>query len=321
MTILHYFDDNDSIVARYVALLTQTIGTKVTMLCASKARDFKRLYAEQHPDIVHVHGQPQPSLPSDCRLVITPHGHTLPSMKAYVVVARSQMELNALKGQFKRVTIVRNPLVTRTTTNEECATLLMTIYQQVMDSNVLQLMSTQVRRAMAILLSAASRDDRRWVEPVLAPGSLSLTALDFRRLYIYTQHEGVLPLLQKGLRLFSMDAPEPQPIVSYLPDTFNQPQPMTGTSIIDLLRDVKANGPSLLRLSEIDSALHDNSLDETALMSQIDDKGLRPLLAATLNLLKDQLLLTEGFMPCPPASDRDSEPLRLQLEKRQDVMA
>ena len=93
---------------------------------------------------------------------------------------------------------------------------------------------------------------------------------------------------------------------------------MDGADIPTLLADVKANGPSLLRLCELATALRSDSLDEARLLSQLSDQ-LRPLLASTLQLLDEQNLITEGFMPCTPVDDGNTRLLRRQLTRRQHI--
>ena len=59
ISILHVYDDNDSMAARYVAMLTATLGDSVQSEQASTAAQLKEMASRQPAfDIVHVHGNP-----------------------------------------------------------------------------------------------------------------------------------------------------------------------------------------------------------------------------------------------------------------------
>ncbi len=317
ISILHVYDENDMPSANYVSMLTKAIGDKASMQAATNAKDCKSRCAERHYDILHLHAQPTFELPPGHRLVVTPHGRQLGPIKAFVVIARSQLERNRLAEQFTRIETVRNPLITRTTTPEACAQQMMAIYQRVMDSSVYELMNDATRRLLPILLSAAIGGDSRWVDATEL--KTLLPEVNFRQLYLYAEHEGVLPHVERGLRLLKIDAPAYEPVSSYLPASFSLPQPLSGSSIATLLDDISKNGPSLLRLVEISEALHQDDLDEGQLLERVDDAKLQPFLSAVLQLLAEQTLLTEGFMPCPPAQSRETQLLRDMLLSRQQI--
>lgn len=317
ISILHLYDDNDSMAARYAAMLAQGSAPQAAAFTAGDSETFHRLFALHHPDIVHVHGLPRTSLPPGCRVVLTPHGHPMATDRPYVVVARSAMEAQALG--YERTEVVRNPLITRTTTAEDCTRQMLHIYQRVMQSHVLPLMSSSTKALLALLLAAAIARDRRWLGPQADQAAELLRQADVQQLYIYATHEGVLPLLQQGLSVLSLEAPPAAPFHSYLPSGYQRPQPCASQSAADILADIDSHGPSLLRLCELSEALRDDQLDEAALLAQLDDRHLRQLLEALLPLLAEQTLLTEGFMPCPPTDNALSERLRQSLMARQQI--
>ena len=141
MNILHVYDENDHMSAQYVDMLTTATASYVTMRSATSIDAFRQHSDKLRPDIVHVHAKPSFSLPQGLRLVVTPHGSPLTRQNAYVVVARSKMEYDELTKQCKRVEIVLNPIITRTTSADTCAPQMLRIYQRIMDSSVLQLMN------------------------------------------------------------------------------------------------------------------------------------------------------------------------------------
>jgi len=281
------------------------------------------------PDIIHQHGIPQftpPSLGGGDgelpRIVLSPDGTRYsPSSlgwgrgEPYVLIARSPMEYERLKDLHPRVEIVRNPLITRTTIPADCARQHLRIYQRVLHSDVLPLLSDDSRHVLALLLKAAICGDRRWVTvPPLLEGDE--VRLDFPRLYIYAEQEGVLPLLMTGLQLLGIEAPSKQPAESYLPADYQQPQPMPTATITELVTDLQKNGPTLLRLTETDRVLRCDSTDEAQLLTSLRSQKLLPFFSSILQLLSEQTLLDEGFMPCPPVDNHTTQQLRKQLRNR-----
>ena len=156
------------------------------------------------------------------RLIITPHGHPLPRVPAYAVVARSPMEHDSLAKQHPHVETVRNPIITRTTTAATCAAQMMRIYQHVANSFLLPLLSPSSRQALATLLCVAIGGDARWAIQPLP------TDADYHQLQAYARLEGVLPMVRKGLRLMAVEVPEPEEMDCYLPAGYKVPQRMQG---------------------------------------------------------------------------------------------
>lgn len=184
-------------------------------------------------------------------------------------------------------------------------------------------MDTPVRRAMKLIMSAAVYGDLRWLKLDDSDMSVinSLKPIDFQRIYIYSSNEGMLQQAEKGLALLGINAPAFQPVECYLPHSYKKPEPLNSTNIIDIISDIRTKGPSLLRLSELISALHKDNLDEGKLTRQLEERSMMPLFSSALQLASEKLFLTEGFMPCPPSDNRETQQLRIKLEKRQDVMA
>jgi len=324
MHILHIYDASNSQAAHYVAMLMAQTTGQATMSVATTADDFRRQQEEQQPDIVHLHGKQPFALPKGLRLVVTPHGEPLTAQAAYVVVGRSKMESDELRQQCQRTETVLNPIITRTTTPESCAQQMMSIYERVMNSSVIQLLTATTRHALAVLLCAAIGGDRRWVSQTDAESVSKVGSQQFHLLYTHAEREGVLPLVRQGIGIIGVDAPPYAPIAGYLPDGYCQPEPfkrgqpshITGDDIPAILADIKGHGLSLLRLTELNRALRHDTLDEEQLVNRLTDQHLLPFFQALLQVLAEQTLLTEGFMPCTPADNRDTLQLRQQLEQR-----
>ena len=318
MKVLHVYRHDNPRLAKYVSLLSQAMSADVECVFADNASDVRLAVKDFQPDIIHQHGQPIDNLRLDnlrhptapARLVISPHGETVDTSKAYVVIARSPYELTCHATERKE--LVRNPLITKTITFDEAAAAIHTVYQRVMDSHPLELMDVGTRTLLAFLLKAGLLGDKAWVKDDLRLGDLRLD--DLRHLFIYVELEGVLDIVKRGIAVLGIYAPPKPTIDCYLPHGYKTPQPLPKATIPELLKDIDAHGLTLLRLTELMKRLHEDSLDEAALMEQLEADKRRPLFQLLLQILSEQTLLTEGFMPCPPLDNSYTENLRQQLE-------
>ena len=319
MTVLHVYSPSCSMAESYVQMLRDTVGNSISMLHATTEADMKKLLkANPRPDIIHQHGSLRFSLPAACRLVITPHGEQVSdSTKEYVVIARSDMERQSLSAQFKRVETILNPIITRTTTPQVCARQLMRIYQRVVDSDVFPLMSWNTKDALFTLLLAAISEDRRWISRESV--QVFNREINYRQLYIYARYEGIMHLVHQGFNILGIAAPTVEPTESYLPEGYAIPQPIKDKGIVPLLTDIQQKGPSMLRLAETAKALRNDCLNEEQLLNELDTQQLRGTLESVLQLLEENALITEGFMPCSPAETSNTKRLRNLLYTRQAV--
>ena len=309
--VLHIYSKENTSAARYVSRLTDAMkGMVVSASCDDKA-DFAALCAEVGPDIVHVHGNV--GIRTEARKVLSTDGAALTDSDYYALIARSRIEANRLKAP--RTEIIRNPLITKTTTFESAARSMMAVYQKVMDSNPLPLLSQPVRQLLGMLLKAGILGDRRWA--IRTPNDSSIptagndtidasfmTPTDFRLLYIYSDLEGVLPIVERGIGVLRLQAPQRETAESYLPADYSKPASMAGRTIPEMLHDLQQNGPSLCRLADIFAALYDPHLREDELNVQLQQSELKPLFMSVLQILTEVAGLDEGFMPCPPADNR-----------------
>lgn len=311
MRVLHVYDQANKQLAHYVSELCRSLSGKAECMVVDDAKALQRTYASFRPDIVHQHGHAIGGLPANARIAVSPHGEDAKFQNAYIVIARSVIEARRLGCQ--RVETVQNPLITKAITFAEASDKLMGVYQRVMDSHPCELISDVTRRALASLLKAGICGDRRWLseEEAQLPEDI-----DWRRLYIYAEYEGVLMLVYLGLQVLGMSAPEKEKTMSYLPDGYTIPTSMAGMSIMKMLNDIKENGPSLLRLTDIDHALRSDEMDEKNLIETLEHKKEKALFQSMLQLLSEQTMLTEGFMPCQPLDNQTTKRLRMQLQAR-----
>ena len=356
MKVLHVYRHDNPRLAEYVRLLSQAMPADVECAFADNASDVRLGIKDFQPDIIHQHGQPtannQYPIPPT-RLVVSPHGETVDIAKAYAVIARSPYELSSCDTERKE--LVRNPLITKTITFEEAAAAIHIVYQRVMDSHPLELMDTNTRHLLAVLLKAGLLGDKGWVAGQCSTVNGQCSTVNgqwptvndsqFRLLFIYASLEGVLDIVERGIKVLSITDAEANSslftlhsslftshsslftseahhssLKNYLPQGYKTPVPLDGATIPQLLRDIDANGITLLRLTELMKLLYDDSLDEDALLEQIDDMNARPQLQLLLQILSEQMLLTEGFMPCPPLDNSFTENLRQQIENHLRVI-
>ena len=91
---------------------------------------------------------------------------------------------------------------------------------------------------------------------------------------------------------------------------------MPTATFTELVADIYQNGPSLLRLTELDRLLRRDTTDEAQLLQALRRQHRQSFFASILQLMSEQTLLTEGFMPCKPLDNRTTQQLRQQLRNR-----
>ena len=304
--VLHIYPKNDPLTTRYVHLLMDKIESKAT----DNAVEFKSICQQWQPDIIHQHGSVDVKHQGHSRWVVSPNGLVSDFDDYYAVIARSPLEADNLqKAGVKRIEIIKNPLITKQVDFEETAGKMRHVYEKVMNSNPLDLMDDDAKQALAVILKAAICGDKRWVEQYL-PVSTS----QMRLLYIYASLEGVLPLLDDGIKLIGMEQPKREAFECYLPENYTVPTSMPASGILILLADIQQNGLSLRRLADIFSALYADTHDDSKLITMLEDNNLKPMFASILKILQEQLLLDDGYMPCPVIDNSATNHLRKSLQ-------
>lgn len=319
MKILHAYPQNSSLIAHYVSIITAAMGTHVENRTVENASEASRQCREWKPDIVHVHGNLGYQLPRHQRLAVTPHGADV-NLKAYVIIARSPMEQQRLKEMgHQRIEVVRNPIITQTTTPQKAARQLLEIYQRIIDSNVLELMDEQTHEMLRTLIKAGITNDRRWVE-----SRKTSTEVNWRLLFIYAYQEGIDDLLQQGITALGIKTPafDAASIKTYLPDGYTLPQP-TDSDQLHLLLDsigeeIGKKQFALCRLTQLHQLLMRGDIDEEKLIADLDTKHLL-LLKRLLQVACTETLLDEGFMPVDPIDDRQTRLIRSLIYRHLEI--
>ena len=329
--VLHIYPKADPSLAQYVDTVTAAMPSGIECRKADSPRHLKEICQDWQPDIAHIHGPALASLPPRVRIVFSPHGAAvsqtvapcgsparskrpqaaLPIRKAYVLIARSPIERQHLAtAPHSRIEVIRNPLITKTTTVNEAADLLAAVYQKVIDSDVRQLMDEHTLDMLRTLLKAGITADSRWV----AMRQLHQDP-DWRQLFIYARDEGVLDTLTRGIHTLRLNPPpiDAATICNYLPAGYLPPDEAQPLSIPDILRsadiDIRSRHLSLSRIVQLHSALFLTDVDDVQLLQSLDP-AQRQLLSRLLQLASEESLLDEGFMPAPPINDRGTHLIR-----------
>jgi len=304
----------------YINSLSAAMEGMVETEQANSEADAEARCVQWKPDVVHLHGAMAEKLSQKARCIVTPHGQELTSTRAYAIVARSEMERKRLlKAGLKRVEVIRNPVITRTTTFSEAARQYCDIYRRVSDSNVRQLMSDNTLFALHRLLKVAIMGDRRWVE-----NDTEENEVDWRQLQIYAWQEGVSDELRRGAEIMELTMPaiDAAAVKSFLPYGYKRPE-KTGehevATLLEIINDeISKHEMSLCRIVELHQALADNSLDEDRLMSTIDGNRRR-LLQRLLFIAQTETLLDVGYMPAEPLNDRTTKNIYQTLINHQQL--
>ena len=329
--VLHIYPKANPSLAQYVDTVTAAMPSGIECRKADSPRHLKEICQDWQPDIAHIHGPALASLPPRVRIVFSPHGAAvsqtvapcgsparskrpqaaLPIRKAYVLIARSPIERQHLAtAPHNRIEVIRNSLITKTTTVNEAADLLAAVYQKVIDSDVRQLMDEHTLDMLRTLLKAGITADSRWV----AMRQLHQDP-DWRQLFIYARDEGVLDTLTRGIHTLRLNPPpiDAATICNYLPAGYLPPDEALSLSIPDILRsadiDIRSRHLSLSRIVQLHSALFLTDVDDVQLLQSLDP-AQRQLLSRLLQLASEESLLDEGFMPAPPINDRGTHLIR-----------
>ena len=341
MKVLHLYDTNDELIAQHVTML-EIQGAGFTTQTVSSP--LEKIQVEI-PDLVHVHGcwnrsvsqQAERLSQQGARIVLTPHGALQPWIlsqqrpvekttqsalwqrrlvqQAYAVIAQGKMEYDGLRklGWNPRVELIRNAVTTNTITPEEMRRQTSHIYQKVMDSYTLPLLSPDTVKLLAILLKAGITGDKRWVNSQFQiPNSEYIT---WRQLLLYADHENVRQFVDRGISIMGISAPQliTANIKAYLPQDYKQPVPLTTYDPVAIAQHTMSEPLSLLRLVELDHALRQPDIDDNSLADELADQSMTRHFQRLLQLLSEQTMLDEGFMPLPPINDRLTQQMRRQL--------
>ena len=348
MKILHVYPKTDEMVAQHVTQLMEGMQLSAEVQAVSHLADFKSVFKTFAPDIVHCHGCWQYGIVNagnfarrqGARIVLSPHGQLEPWVleekplqekfhktalwqkpfveKAYALIAFGKMEqqyLSRLKWN-PRIEMVHNAVITNSTTREQMCAQTFAIYQKVLDSNVLEQMDEGTQQLMATIIKAGTLGDKRWTTTLQMPATV-----DWRRMLIYAEHQNIRNYVDYGINILGLHAHDVDTghLPAYFPDNYQRPQPIkqligdyNGDETDYLLRMVRQieKQPLLLHLIEFTRELYRDTVNDDQLIEAIGEKGLTKYAGRLMQVLHEQTLLDEGYMPVDPIDDRGTKHIR-----------
>ena len=346
MKILHIYPKSDDVIMRHVSLLTEGMRLSADVQVATSLSEFKIRFQQQNPDIVHCHGCWQYAVVSAARMarkrgarvVLSPHGQLQPWVleerplqeklqkallwqkssveQAYALIAFGKMEQKHLQ-QMKwnpRIEMILNALITNSITPQEMCSQTYAVYQKVLDSNTLEQMDDHTQGMLAAIIKASITGDRRWV-------TFETGDTDWRRLLIYAEHEHVRNYVDYGINILGLSTLQidTEKIAAYFPDGYKMPESIKTIIgeykgdetdyLVRMIRQIEKQ-PLLLHLIELSRELRRDSVNDDRLKEALEEKGLTKYAARLMQVLSEQTLLEEGYMPLQPLDDRGTRQIR-----------
>ena len=359
MRILHFFPKEDCMISEYVAMLHESMGLECSNEMVSEAKDAQQNLRSSHYDILHIHGCWNGSLyfivrqaiKSGTRIVLSPYGQLEPwVMKegywkeklpkrllfqhaivchAYAIIVQGKMEEECLSklGWNSRTVIIRNSLITNTINAHDMAQQMQNVYRKIMDSNTLQLMTSNTRITLRQLLKVGITGDKRWL------GESYVTITDhnqWRMLYCYVHHEQVADIVKRGLNILHMEAPDfdISKMPCFLPDGYEPSKTIEEAigmqfatendrlmaTFRHLRRLALRRRLTLAHLAELDKELRYHDAAEDQLCDALKEHHLYVFARRIMQLAHVFTGLDEGLMPMPMLEDRQTRIMKKNIE-------
>jgi hypothetical protein len=352
MKILHVYPKTDEMVSQHVAQLMEGMQHSVEVQAVSNLVDIKKVYKTFNPDIVHCHGCWQYSIVNagnfarkhGARIILSPHGQLEPWVleekplqekfhktalwqkpfveKAYALIAFGKMEqqfLAHLKWN-PRIEVIHNAVITNSTTRERMCSQTFAVYQKVLDSNVLEQMNDDTQQLMATIIKAGTLGDMRWTE-------FNMTErIDWRRMFVYAEHQNIRNYVDYGINVLGLSTPtiDTEHLPAYFPENYQRPLSIkkligeykgdeTGY-LVRMIRQIEKQ-PLLLHLIELTRELYRDTVNDDLLQEALEQKKLTKFAARLMQVLHEQTLLDEGYMPVDPIDDRGTQKIRESITK------
>ena len=352
MKVLHVYPKSDSLIERHVTLLAEGMRQSAEVKVADNVVTFKKFFREMEPDIVHCHGCWQfflaravsYAIRHQARVVLTPHGQLEPWVikrqsvqenisktllwqrrtveHAYAVILLGKFEHENFRklGWNQRTDQIHNAVITNAITQAEMCTQTFAVYQKVMDSNTLEQMDEESLRALTIIIKVGIMGDRRWVKDI----NIDDAHIDWRRLLIYAEHEHISNYVDYGISILGLStlSIDVSRIAAYFPDHYERPKPIKDVVgdydgnetdyLVRIIRQINKQ-PLLLHLIELTRELYRDNVNDELLTEKLEDKKLLAYAARLMQVLSEQTLIDEGYMPLAPKDDRQTEHIRRML--------
>ena len=347
MKVLHLYPENDELIAQHVSMLQAHANDSQETLATEgmKESSIVHVHGCWNRSIVrqalHLHRK-------GARIVLSPHGHLEPWIisqqrmtektaktllwqkklvqHAYTLIAHGKMETEGLQtlAWNPRIETINNAVISNTITPEAMARQTGNIYQKVMDSNTIEHMDEPVRRLMSVLLKAGITGDRRWVED---QSSLTYhpSPLAWRNMLLYADHENIRNILDQGFRVMDITPTIQQQssiiplspltthqIPAYFPTDYQKPS-LTTTDAVEIAEDAQRHQLTMFHLVALAKALRRPDADDEHIAETLAGKRITHFFQRLLQILQEQMLQEEGFLPLPPIDDRKTQQLRREL--------
>ena len=352
MNVLHIYPRSNELIQRHVQLLVEGLRQSANVQVADNKKSLYQQARDFEADIIHVHGVNQMlqfkalrcAQKMNIRCVVTLHGQMQPFafsamskterinlllvqreyvQNVYAVITLGKLETsNFTKYGFNpRIEEIHNSVYTNTITPAEMAAQTFAVYQKVMDSNTREKMDSHTLSAIKVIIKASIMGDKRWVENE----PLDPRLINWRHLLLYAEHENIVNYTDYGIRLLGLSAPllDTQKIAAYFPKNYVRPKPIKeivgdyqGDETDFLMRIIRQllKAPTLLGCIELTRELYRDNVNDDLLAEKLEDAGLTKSAARLIQVLNEELLLDEGFMPIDPLDDKQTDKLRNNLK-------
>ena len=352
MNVLLICQRDSKLIAQHVELLAEGLRQSANVKIADNNKSYYQQARDMDADIIHVHGicTMQQTKAMRCatkmgiRYVITLHGQLEPWAvefqranqrigillaqkdyieKAYAVITFGKLETTSFQklGWNPRIEEIHNAVYTNTTTPAEMAAKTFALYQKVQDSNTREKMDSYTLDALRVIVKASIMGDKRWVENEPIDPRL----INWRHLLLYAEHENIANYTDYGIRVLGLSTPliDTQKIASYYPKNYTRPKPVKelvgdyqGDETDFLMRIIRQliKSPTLLGCIELTRELYRDNVNDDLLAEKLEDAGLTKSAARLIQVLNEELLLDEGFMPIDPLDDKQTDKLRNNLK-------
>ena len=352
MNVLHIYPRSNELIQRHVQLLVEGLRQSANVQVADNKKSLYQQARDFEADIIHVHGVNQMlqfkalrcAQKMNIRCVVTLHGQMQPFafsamskterinlllvqreyvQNVYAVITLGKLETsNFTKYGFNpRIEEIHNSVYTNTITPAEMAAQTFAVYQKVMDSNTREKMDSHTLSALKVIIKTSIMGDKRWVENE----PLDPRLINWRHLLLYAEHENIVNYTDYGIRLLGLSAPlfDTQKVAAYFPKNYVRPKPIKeivgdyqGDETDFLMRIIRQllKAPTLLGCIELARELYRDNVNDDLLAEKLEDAGLTKSAARLIQVLNEELLLDEGFMPIDPLDDKQTDKLRNNLK-------
>ena len=352
MNVLHIYPRSNELIQRHVQLLVEGLRQSANVQVADNKKSLYQQARDFEADIIHVHGVNQMlqfkalrcAQKMNIRCVVTLHGQMQPFafsamskaerinlllvqreyvQNVYAVITLGKLETsNFTKYGFNpRIEEIHNSVYTNTITPAEMAAQTFAVYQKVMDSNTREKMDSHTLSALKVIIKTSIMGDKRWVENE----PLDPRLINWRHLLLYAEHENIVNYTDYGIRLLGLSAPllDTQKVAAYFPKNYVRPKPIKeivgdyqGDETDFLMRIIRQllKAPTLLGCIELTRELYRDNVNDDLLAEKLEDAGLTKSAARLIQVLNEELLLDEGFMPIDPLDDKQTDKLRNNLK-------